>query len=76
MLYYGLVCCKLQYGISVWGTAATKYMNEIQVNMHKIIRALTNSFRYSLLSPLYKKSNFLKLTEIYELKLAKFMHQL
>ena len=57
----------------VWGTAAMKYLNEIHVNMNKIIRAI-NSFRYSLSSPLYKKLYFLKLTEIYQLKLAKFMH--
>ena len=53
-----------------------KYLNEIKVNMNKIIRAITNSSRYSSLSPLYKKLNVLKLTEIYELELAKFMHQL
>ena len=76
MLYYELVYSKIQFGILVWGTAATKYLNGIKLNMNKIIRAKTNSARYSPLSPVYKKLNFLKLTEIYELELAKFMHQL
>ena len=53
-----------------------KYLNDIQVNMNKIIRAITSSSRYSSLSPLYKKLNFHKPTEIYELEVAKFMHQL
>ena len=67
MLYYGLVYSKLQYGILVWDTAVMKYLNEIQVNMNKIIRSITNISRHSSLSPLYKKLNFLKLTEIYKL---------
>ena len=70
MLYYALVYSKLQYGILVLSTAAMKYLNEIQVNMSKIVRAITNGSRYSALSPLYKKLNFLKLTEIYELELG------
>ena len=53
-----------------------KYLHEIQANMNKIIRAITNSSRESLLSPLYQKLNFPKLTEIYELELAKLMNQL
>ena len=76
MLYYGLVYSKLQYGIFVWGAAAVKYLSEIQVNMNKILRAITNSSRYSPLAPLYKKLNFLKLTKIFHLELAKFTHQL
>ena len=44
--------------------------------MNKIIRAITISSQYSLLSPLYNKLNFLKLTEIYQLELAKIMDQL
>ena len=51
-------------------------MNEIQVNMNKIVQAITHSSQYSPLSPFNKKLNFLKQTEIYELKMAKFMHQL
>ena len=44
--------------------------------MDKIVRAITNSSRYSPLSLLYKKLNFLKPTEIYDLKRVKYMHQL
>ena len=76
MQYSALVYSKLQNGILVWSTTALKYLNEIQANMNNIVRVITNSSRYSPLSPLYKKFNFLKLTEIYELELAKFMHQL
>ena len=37
MLYYALVYSKLQYGILVWGKDPMKYLNEIQVNMNKIV---------------------------------------
>ena len=43
--------------------------------MNKIVQSISNSSRYSPLSPLYKKLNCLKLTEIYELELAEFMNQ-
>ena len=77
MAYFALVYSKLQYGILVWGgTAAMKYLSEIRVDMNKIVRAITLSYRYSPLSPLDTKLKFLKLTKISELELAKFMHQL
>ena len=61
MLYYTLVYSKLQYGFLAWGKAVMKYLNEIPVNMNKIVLAKTkNSSRYSSLSPLYKNLNFLK----------------
>ena len=76
MAYFALVYSKLQYGILVWGgTAAMKYLSEIQVDMNKIVRVITLSSRYSPLSPLDTKLKFLKLTKISELELAKFMHQ-
>ena len=38
MLYYTLAHSKQVYGILIWGTAAMKYLNEVQVNMKKIVR--------------------------------------
>ena len=60
----------------VWGTAAMKYLNDIHVNINKIVRAITNSSTYSPVSFQYKNVDFFNLTEIYKSELVEFMHLL
>ena len=40
MLYYSLVCSRMQYGIILWGTANVKDLNVIKVIQMKILRAM------------------------------------
>ena len=66
----------LNYGIIVWGTATQNQLHEINVGMNNIVRTITWNKKFSLVSYLYKKLNYLKLNDIYHLKLAKFMHKI
>ena len=76
MLYYLLIYSRIQYGIVTWGTANKTLMQELNVKLNNIVRTITYSSKYCLVTSLYKTLNFLKLDDIYLLKLAKFMYQL
>ena len=76
MLYYSFIDSRLQYGIIVWGTATKNYLSEISVRLIYIIRTITRSNRYTSITLLHKKLKFLKVHDVYNLELGKFMFQL
>ena len=76
MLYYSLICSRIQYGIVLWGTAAKARLQEINVRLNNIVRSITRSGKYAPVTPLYNHLNILKLDDIYRLELAKIMYQL
>ena len=76
MLYYSFIYSRLQYGIIVWGTATKNYLSEISVRLNYIIRTITRSNRYTSMTSLHKNLKFLKLHDVYNLELGKFMFQL
>ena len=76
MLYYSLVNSHLIYGITAWGTAHQHKLHEIEVKLNNIVRTITKNKKFSHVTFLYKKLNFLKLKDVYKLELANFMHKL
>ena len=76
MIYYSLIYSRIQYGIVTWGTANKTVLQELNVKLNNIVRTITCSSKYCPVTGLYKLLNFLKLDDIYRLKLAKFMYQL
>ena len=76
MLFYSFAHSRVSYGIAVCGTAAKKYLHEIELKLNNIVRTITWNKQFSHVSQLYKKMNLLKLKDVYKLKLAKFMHKL
>ena len=76
MLYFSLVYSRIQYGITLWGTSAKFYMSEINVRLNNVVRLMTYNKKYSHVSQLCKHLNLLKLNDIYEFELAKFMYLL
>ena len=76
MLYYSLIYNRIQYGIIVWGTATKNCVSEISVRLNYIIRTITSSNRYTSMTSLHEKLKFLKLDDVYNFKLGKFMFQL
>ena len=74
MLYYGFEYSRLQYGITICGTAlkTRKHNTEVQQNNTHIT---AHNKKFSLVTHLYEKLNILKLKDIYKLELAKFMHK-
>ena len=77
-VYYAFVCSRVQYGISVWGTATkTKLgLREIEIRLNNIVRIITWSKRFTHVTHLYKKLELLKLHDLYKLEIAKIMHKL
>ena len=76
LLYYSLIYSRLQYGILTWGTASKSLMHFLEVRINRIVRILTFSSIYTPINNLYKSINVLKLLDIYNLELGKFMYQL
>ena len=76
MLYYAFVCSRVQYGISVWGTATKTKLREIEIRLNNIVRTITWSKRFTHVTHLYKKLELLKLQDFYKLEIAKIVHKL
>ena len=58
MLYYSLIYSRIQYGIVTWGTANKTLMQELNVKLNDIVRAITYSSKYCPVTSLYKALNF------------------
>ena len=56
-----------------WGTATQNQLHEINVRMNNMERTLTWNKKFSHVTYLCKEFNSLKLNDIYNLELAKFM---
>ena len=72
MLYYSFVYSHLIYGITAWGTAHQHKLREIKVKLNNIKRTITKNKKFSHVTCLYKKLNFLKLKVVYNLGLVRF----
>ena len=76
MLYYSLVYSRIQYGITAWATANKTSQEIIRVRLNKILRIILFRNLYTPTSQMYKELQVLKIEDIYQLELAKFMYQL
>ena len=72
MLFYSLVNSHLIYGMTAWGTAHQHKLHEIEVKLNNIVRTITTNKKFSHVTFLHRKLNFLKLKDVYKLELAKF----
>ena len=76
MLYYSLVYSRIQYEITAWATANKTSQEIIRVRLNKILRIILFRNLYTPTSQMYKELQVLKVEDIYQLELAKFMYQL
>ena len=76
MLYYSLVYSSIQFGITAWVTANKTSQEIIRVRFNKILRIILFRNLYMPIPQLYKKLQVLKVEDIYQLELAKFMCRL
>ena len=76
MLYHSFACNRISYGITAWGTAADKYLKEIETKLNNIVQTITWNKKFSRVTQLYKNLKLLKLRDVYKLELTKFMHQI
>ena len=54
MLYHSFACSRISYGITAWGTAADKYLKEIETKLNNIVRTITWNKKFSRVTQLYK----------------------
>ena len=73
-MYHALFNSKLQYGIICWGATSTTNINKLQVLQNKAIRNMNKAPRYYRLDNYYLNHRILKVQELYQLEIAKFMH--
>ena len=76
LLYYSFACSHLIYGITAWGTNNQHKLHKIEVKLNNIVRTITKNKKFSHVTFLYKKLNFLELKDVYKLELVKFMQNL
>ena len=76
LLYYSIIYSRINYGILSWGTASNSLLKKVEIRLNRILRVITNKSIYTPVGKLYKSLNTLKVTDIYNLELGKFMHQL
>lgn len=75
-LYYTLIYPYLDYGISLWGTTHKTHTNKIKVMQKKSIRIISNAKYNDHTDPIFKDLKLLKLDDIMESKIAKYMYAL
>ena len=72
-LYHSLIQPHLEYGLILWGSANKTVINELFLLQKKAIRIINKAHFYEHTSPLFRSNKILKLTDLYEYNIAKFM---
>ncbi len=75
-LYYSLIYPYLDYGISLWGSSHTSYLNKLLVIQKKAVRVIKKVNYNDHTSPLFKELNILKINDIHMLQVAKYMYNM
>ena len=80
MLYYSLVYSHISYGIEVWGSADPCHLNNILLIQKRAARLITrndirfNDFSYNSSNPLFVQLGFLKVKDVFRLRISKFIY--
>ena len=74
-LYYSLIHSHLLYGLPVWASTYKTYLTKIRVLQNKAISIISETLYKERISPYYYKLQILKLDDLYQFELAKFIHQ-
>ena len=73
--YHSLVNSHLSYSLMSWGSAGTTILQPIRVLQNRAMRFISRASRYTRLDYVYLNLRVLKLDDIFNLTVAKFMHQ-
>ena len=73
MLYHTMVNPYLLYGNILWGGAYQKYTKRLNIMQKRAIRTIMNATYNEHTSPLFKATNILKLTDLHDFQVIKFM---
>ena len=75
-VYYSIIYSRIKYGILSWDTASNSLLKKVEIRLNRILRVITNKSIYTPVGMLYTSLNTLKVTDIYNLELGKFMLEL
>ena len=64
----------IDYGISLWGSAAQTALKPIDVLQKKALCIITNSAYNAHTDPLFKNQNILKVKDLHKLHVGKLMY--
>ena len=83
-IYYSLVYSHLSYGIEAWGSAVKSNLVKLEILQNKAVRILSGVQYFQIYGqepgplpssePLYKHLEILKLDDIFQLNIAKFVY--
>ena len=74
-VYHALFNSHLQYAILCWGSASPTNLNSLQVLQNRAVRNMSKCPRYYRLDNYYLNYRILKVKDLYNLEVSKFMHQ-
>jgi hypothetical protein len=74
-LYYSLIYPYIDYGITLWGTTHKTYVQRIFTLQKKAVRIIAGAKYNEHTDPLFKRLKILKLNDIYEVKISKYMFE-
>ena len=73
-VYHALFNSHLQYAILCWGSSATTYINKLQLLQNRAIRNMMKAPRFYRLDNYFLNLRILKVQDLYNLEVSKFMH--
>ena len=74
-LYFAYFHSKLQYGLEVYGSAAQKYIKQLEVLQHRALKTLFNLDPLTPSLPLLHRFKILTVHDLYKVKISQFMHK-
>ena len=72
-LYYAIVHPHLLYGLILWGSTNKSYIDKISKLQNKAVRAVTGGKYSGHVTSIYKQLKLLKLKDLFNLEVAKFV---
>ena len=73
LLYFSLVHTHLSYGTMIWGGTYKTHIHKLEIIQKKAIRSIYKANYNAHTSPLFKKSNILKLCDIFNIQIGKLV---
>ena len=73
-LYFSLIHSRLQYGIEAWGNSNS--IHKLLRVQKRAIRVIKNRNYRHHTDPLFKRNNIVKVSDLYQLQVFSFMHDL
>ena len=73
-VYHALFNSHLQYGILCWGSTNVSNLNRLQILQNRAIRNISKAPRFYRLDNYYLNYRILKVHDLYDLEISKFIH--